>query len=73
MTPARIHYSDHAVKEMRKARMGRGTVRRVLAHGVHEIEAVTGETYYQALLQIENREYGVIYLKKKGHLLIVRC
>lgn len=59
---------------MRKAKpaITRHIVRRVIAGGLHWVEAqAAGTIYHGVQLSIENRVYEVIYVKRKAHLLVV--
>jgi len=72
MTGLRIHYSDHAVREMRKARITRQTVRSVIQEGRRQPEPYkSGEVGWLSTLRIENSTYAVVWVKRKAHLLVV--
>jgi len=72
MSPLQIQYSDHAVVEMRKAKITRQVVRLVLAHGVKAFDGRRGhEDYWTSTLQIENQSYQVSWVQKAGYILVV--
>lgn len=72
MTGLRIHYSHHALQEMRKARITRQVVRRVIQEGARQPERYkSGEVGWLSVLRIENVGYAVVWVKRKAHLLVV--
>lgn len=72
MTGLRLHYSHHAVREMRKARITRQVVRQVVERGRREPEQYrSGEVGWLSTLRIENEAFAVVWVKRKAHLLVV--
>ncbi len=66
------HYTDHAVAEMRKARITRQTVGTVLATGTRRVEGTRGDdTYYAKTVEIRGREVEVIYVENAERVLVV--
>jgi hypothetical protein len=71
MSPLHIIYSQHAVREMRKAQITRQVVRRVLQDGRRELEFVRqGEEHWTSTLRIENKAYSVVWIQQAGHVFI---
>lgn len=61
MTHKAIHYTHHAVREMRKAGIRRSTVRTVLATGERRVEGQRGEDiYYAKTVRIDRKTYEVV-------------
>ena len=73
MSPLRIEYSDHAVVEMRKAKITRQVVRRVLGYGRKVFSDVSpfGDVRWTSTLQIENIAYEVVWTQRAGYVLVV--
>lgn len=73
MTGLRLHYSHHAVQEMRKANITRQTVRLVIQKGRRDVEVyrTSGELGWLSTLGIENVTYAAVWVKRKAHLLVV--
>ena len=66
------HYTDHAVAEMRKARITRPMVRTVLATGMRRVEGTRGDdTYYAKTAEIRGRAVEVIYVENAERVLVV--
>lgn len=72
MTGFRVHYTHHAVREMRKAGITRQVVRQVIRKGRREVERYkSGELGWLSTLRIENRTFAAVWVKRKAHLLVV--
>ena len=72
MSPLRIHYTDHGVREMRKARVTRQTIRSVLAYGAKEFDGRRGrEVYWLNTLRIGSKSYAVSWVQKAGYALVI--
>lgn len=72
MTHKSIHYTHHAVQEMRKARIQRRTVRTVLAKGERRVEGQRGEDiYYVKVLATGPKTYEVVYLENAQRVLVI--
>lgn len=74
MTPLRVHYSDHVVREMRKLRppVTRQVLRLILAHGRREYEFTrAGQEHWHSVLRIENRHYRLQWIQGAGYVKIV--
>ena len=70
--PTPTHYTDHAVAEMRKARITRQTVRTVLATGTRSVEGSRGnDTYDAKTTDIRGRDVEVIYVENAERVLVV--
>lgn len=73
MTGIQIHFTDHAVQEMRKARITRQTVRLVIQHGRREVEVyrTSGELGWLSTLRIENHSFAVVWVKRKARFVVI--
>lgn len=73
MTGIRIDYTHHAVREMRKARITRQTVRLVIQHGSRELEVyrTSGELGWLSTLRIENHTFAAVWVKRKARLVVI--
>jgi hypothetical protein len=67
-----VQYTDHAVKEMRKARITRQLIRTVLARGTRRIEGERGgEVYFAKTAEVRGRKVEVIYVANAERVLII--
>ena len=72
MTPLVIHYSDHALKEMRKARITRQVVRLTLQQGAKRFSFRRGNhDRWISTLAIENVTYEVCWVQDAGYVVVI--
>lgn len=73
MSPLRLQYSDHAVVEMKKAKITRQVVRLTLTHGRKAFSDVSpfGAVRWTSTVRIENTAYEVVWTQMKGYILVV--
>lgn len=74
MTPLRVHYTDHAVREMRKIvpPVTREVVRLVLAEGRREYEFTRkGEEHWHSTARVGNTPLRVQWIQGAGFVKVV--
>ncbi len=72
MTGFRVHYTHHAVREMRKIGMTRQMAKQVIRLGRRAIERYqSGELGWLSTLRIETTTFAVVWVKRKAHLLVI--
>lgn len=72
MTGFRVHFTHHAVREMRKISMTRQMAKQVIRLGRRDTERYrTGEIGWVSTLRIGTTTFAVVWVKRRAHLLVI--